>query len=128
MRRMRAVHSVVFALVMNIVVSAQQIAPVHVLKISSGSTGSETNGVFTLTDERSVFNRTTDREVIVLFQWEHVPGPHRLAAQWRSADGGVTGSSTIDYNATDKRFGARWNISIAPGMVLGRWTIEVTMD
>ena len=65
MRCMRAVHAVAFALAMNIVVSAQQIAPVHVLKISSGATGSETNGVFTLTDERSVFNRTTDREVII---------------------------------------------------------------
>ena len=53
---MRAVHAVAVALAVNIVVSAQQIAPVHVLKISSGSTGTETNGVFTLTDERSVFN------------------------------------------------------------------------
>jgi hypothetical protein len=81
-----------------------------------------------LTDERSVFNRTTDREVIVFFQWEHVPGPHKLVAQWRSADGGLTSSSTIDYNATDKRFGARWNIPVTGGMTLGRWTIEVTMD
>ncbi len=104
---MRAVHAVAFALAMSIVVSAQQIAPVHVLKISSGSTGSETSGVFALTDERSVFNRTTDGEIIVFFQWEHVPGPHKLVAHWRSADGGVTSSSTIDYNATDKRFGAR---------------------
>jgi hypothetical protein len=81
-----------------------------------------------LTDERSVFNRATDREVIVLFQWEHVPGPHKLVAQWRSADGGVTSSSAIDYNATDKRFGARWNIPITPSMALGLWTIEVTLD
>ena len=120
--------AVAFALAMNIIVSAQQIAPVQVPKISSGSTGSETNGVFALTDERSVFNRSTDREVIVFFQWEHVPGPHKLVAQWRSADGGVTGSSTIDYNAADKRFGARWNIPVTPGMGLGVWTIEVTMD
>jgi hypothetical protein len=125
---MRAVHAFAIALAMTMVVSAQQIAPVHVLRISSGSTGSETSGVFTLTDERSVFNRTSDREVIILFQWDHVPGPHKLTAQWRSADGGVTGGSTIDYNATDKRFGARWNIPITSGMSLGVWTIEVTID
>src|SRR5262245_2555280 len=102
MRYMRAVQVVALALALNIVVPAQQIAPVNVLKISSGPSGNETNGVFALTDERSVFNRTTDREVIVFFQWDHLPGPHKLVAQWRSADGGVTGSSSIDYNATDK--------------------------
>jgi hypothetical protein len=113
---------------MSVVAVAQQIVPVQVLRISSGSAGSEINGVFSLTDERSVFNRTTDREVIVFFQWQHVPGPHKLVAQWRSADGGVTSSSAIDYNATHERFGARWTIPITPAMALGVWTIEVTMD
>ena len=57
-----------------------------------------------------------------------MPGPHKLVAQWRSVDGGATATSAIDYNATDKRFGARWNIPVTPSMALGVWTIEVTMD
>jgi hypothetical protein len=40
---------------------------VHVLKISSGPSGGQVNGTFVLTSERSIFNRTDDREVIVLF-------------------------------------------------------------
>jgi hypothetical protein len=107
---------------------AQQIAPVQVLKISAGPAGTESNGVFALTEERSVFSRATDREVIVFFQWENVPGPHKLVAQWRSADGGVSASSAIDYNAQDKRFGAYWRVPVLPDMPLGVWSIEATMD
>jgi hypothetical protein len=106
----------------------QQLVPVQVLRISAGPAGSDTNGVFALSEERSVFSRSTDREVIVFFQWEHVPGPHKLVAQWRSPDGGASASSAIDYNATDKRFGAFWRLPVTPAMPLGAWSIEVTMD
>lgn len=106
----------------------QQIAPVQVLKISAGPAGFEKNGVFELSEERSVFSRSTDREVIVLFRWEHVPGPHKLVAQWRSPDGGASVSSAIDYDATDKRFGAYWRLPLAPAMSLGVWSIDVTID
>ena len=48
--------------------AAQQPAiPVQVVKISSGPSGSEINGNFVLTSERSVFNRNDDREIIVLW-------------------------------------------------------------
>ena len=95
---------------------AAQPAAVRVLKISSGPAGSETNGNFALSDERSVFSRTDDREVLVLFQWEGVPGPHRLVAQWRSPDSAVTSNSSIDYIARAQRFGAYWSLPLSPSM------------
>jgi hypothetical protein len=108
--------------------ATQQISPVQVLKISAGPAGAESNGVFALSEERSVFSRSTDREVIVFFHWENVAGPHKLVAQWRSPDGGASSISAIDYNATDKRFGAYWRLPLSPAMPLGTWSIEATMN
>ncbi len=90
----------------------QQPASVRVLKISSGPSASDVNGTFVLTSERSVFNRTEDREVLVFFQWEGTPGGHRLVAQWRSPDSAVTSSSAIDYIAKTQRFGAYWSLPL----------------
>lgn len=103
-------------------------APLHVLKISAGPSGAETKGAFAMTEERSTFSRATDREVIVLFQWDGVPGPHKLEARWRSPDGAFTSTSAIDYTAADRRFGAFWRMAITPGMQLGTWSIEATVD
>jgi hypothetical protein len=103
-------------------------ASLNVLKIAAGPAGAESNGVFVLTEERTVFSRTSDREIIVFFQWDGVPGPHKLVAQWRSPDGGLTSSSAIDYVAKDRRFGAYWRLSLATTMPLGTWSIEASVD
>jgi S1-C subfamily serine protease len=52
----------------------EQAAPLHVLKIAAGPAGAPSNGRFVLTEERAVFSRTEDREVIVSFEWEGAPG------------------------------------------------------
>ncbi|HEX5215888.1 MAG TPA: trypsin-like peptidase domain-containing protein [Vicinamibacterales bacterium] len=110
------------------VTASQQTAAVRVLKMSSGATGQEQNGSFVLTSERSVFNRTDDKQVIVLFQWEGTPGAHKLIAQWRSPDGGLTSNSAIDYQAAAARFGAYWTMPITATMSLGIWSVEATVD
>lgn len=108
--------------------SWQQSAPLlHVLKISAGPSGVEAKGNFKLTEERTTFSRTEHPEVIVLYQWEGVPGKHKLEAKWRSPDGG-TSTSVIDYMARDRRFGAYWRMPITPGMALGTWSIEAMVD
>lgn len=107
--------------------TAQQ-PTIHVVRISSGPSGSTVNGDFALTAERSIFNRSDDREVIVLFQWDGVPGAHRLVAQWRSPDSAVTASSAIDYVAKAARFGAYWSLPLSSAMALGTWSIEATVD
>ena len=63
-------------------VLARQAAPIHVLRFAAGPAGVEEKGNFRLTEERSTFSRTSDRELIVFFQWEGSPGPHKLVARW----------------------------------------------
>ena len=108
---------------------AQQASPpFHVLRIAAGPAGVEEKGTFRLTEERSVFSRTDDKEVIVFFQWEGTPGRHLLEATWRSPDGSASSRSTIDYVAKERRFGAYWRFVVAPDMALGTWSIEATVD
>jgi hypothetical protein len=102
--------------------------PVHVLRISSGPSGSNVNGTFVLASERSIFNRQDDREVIVLFEWDGIPGAHRLGALWRSPDSALTSNSAVDYVARAQRFGAYWSLPLSPSMMLGTWSIEATVD
>lgn len=103
-------------------------APIHVLTIAAGPAGGVTNGTFALSSERSIFSRVDDREVIVYFTWEGVPGAHRLAAQWRSPDGAASANSNVDYTASAARFGAYWSLPLQPTMTLGTWSIEATVD
>jgi hypothetical protein len=108
--------------------AAVQATPLHVLKIAAGPSGSQKNDSFVLNEERSTFNRTDDREVIVMFQWEGAPGQHRLVAEWRSPDGGATSNSAVNYVAKDRRFGAYWRLTLSPTMQTGTWSIEATVD
>jgi hypothetical protein len=88
----------------------------------------EADGTFLLSEERTVFGRADDREVIVLFEWDGVPGPHKLVAQWRSPDGSLSSTSAIGYLANSRRFGGYWRLPISPAMPLGTWSIETTVD
>ncbi|HEY1303307.1 MAG TPA: hypothetical protein VGF24_07140 [Vicinamibacterales bacterium] len=99
-----------------------------VSKISAGPSGSEANGVFVFAEERTVFSRTTDREAIVFFQWDGIPGVHRMSAMWRSPDGAVSSSAPFDYTAKERRFGAYWRFTLSPTTALGTWSIEATVD
>ena len=103
-------------------------APFHVLRIAAGPAGVEEKGTFRLTEERSVFSRSDDREVIVYFQWEGTPGRHQLEATWRNPDGSGTTKSVIDYTANERRFGAYWRFALTPSTTLGMWSIEATVD
>jgi hypothetical protein len=107
--------------------SVQQ-PPLHVLKIVGGPSGAESDGTFVFQEERSVFNRAADREVIVYFLWDGTPGPHKMVGHWRSPDGGQASMSTIDYVAKERRFAAYWRLPISPGMTLGTWSIEASVD
>src|SRR5690606_4643738 len=89
--------------------------------------GAESDGSFVFTEERSTFNRASDKDVVVLFQWEGTPGSHKLEARWRSPDGTFLSTSTIGYLARGRRFGA-WRIPLTPDTPAGTWTIEATVD
>jgi hypothetical protein len=99
-----------------------------VLKIAAGPSGSEVNGTFRLDEERARFDPASDKQVVVLFQWEGAAGAHRLGVQWRSPDGGLSTNSALDYVAKDRRFGAYWTLPLNPTLPAGLWSVEATID
>jgi hypothetical protein len=109
-------------------VSASAQTPNTILKISSGPGGTEVNGTFRLDEERARFDPATDKQVVVLFQWDGAAGAHRLGVQWRSPDGGLSTNSAIDYVAKDRRFGAYWTLPLNPSLPAGMWSVEATID
>jgi hypothetical protein len=99
----------------------------QVVRIAAGPRGLEVGGQFRLEQERTTFNRSSDAQVVVHFQWDGTPGVHRLAARWRSPTDGVA-ISEVEYTARDRRFGAYWTLPISPSTPLGAWSIEATID
>lgn len=96
-------------------------------RVTAGPRGATVNGEFRLEQERTTFSRVNDTQVVIQFQWDGTPGPHRLGARWRSPTGGVS-VSEIEYNAPGPVFGAVWTLPITPSMPLGAWSIESTID
>jgi hypothetical protein len=109
---------------------AQQSATSDLRLISTGvgPGGAVRDGVFVLSEERSTFSRTDDKELVVTFQWEGKPGVHRMIATWRGPDGTLSSSAPVEYEATDRRFGAYWHFSLSPNTALGTWFVDVTVD
>lgn len=105
-----------------------QAAQVQLLQVVSGPSGSETGSTFVLSEERSTFNRTIDREAIIYFQWQGNRGPHKLVARWQGPERSFSSTAAIDYVAKDRRFGAYWRLPLSPSMPTGTWSIEVTVD
>ena len=99
----------------------------RIVRIAAGPRGSEVGGQFRLEQERITFNRSSDTQVVVYFQWDGAPGLHRMAGRWRSPAGGVA-ISEFEYNARDRLFGAYWTLPISPSTPLGTWSIEATID
>ena len=106
----------------------QPAAQLRLIRVVAGPAGIEKDGVFTLTHERTTFSRTDDKEVIVLFTWEGVPGRHRMVGTWRSPDGSLATSSVVEYEARDRRFGSYWRLALTPTTTLGTWTIDASVD
>jgi hypothetical protein len=99
-----------------------------VLRIVTGPQGAEVNGSYKLDEERTRFDPATDKQVVVLFEWQGTAGAHRLAVKWSSPDGAVSTSSAIDYMARDRRFGAYWALPLSGSMAAGLWSVEATVD
>ena len=99
-----------------------------VLRIAAGPHGEARNGTFVLDEERTRFDPSKDKEVVVFFQWQGQPGPHKLTAHWKSPDGASSMTSPIQYDAKDRRFGAFWSLPLSAATATGAWSIEATVD
>lgn len=103
-------------------------APLTVLRITAGPHGEVRNGSFVIDEERTQFDPAKDKEVFVFFLWQGQPGMHRMTAQWKAPDGASSTTSPVQYEATDRRFGAYWSLTLSPTSTAGTWSIEATVD
>jgi hypothetical protein len=51
-----------------------------------------------------------------------------MVGEWQTPDQTQTSNSIIEYVAKDRRVGAYWRLPISPGMPLGTWCIQATVD
>ena len=70
---------------LGVAAAEQQAAAPQLLKIAAGPAGNESSGVFLFSEERARFSRSTDREVIVYFQWQGLPGTRQVGSVSRSS-------------------------------------------
>ena len=103
-------------------------APLTVLRIAAGPHGEVRNNEFVLQEERTEFDPSRDKQVVVFFQWQGEPGLHRMIAQWKAPDGSSSTTSPVQYQAKDRRFGAYWSLTLSPMSAVGTWSIEATVD
>ena len=98
------------------------------LRTVSGTKGATENGRFVIEDPRTVFYVPDDTQLVFYFEWEGPPASHRLEGVWTDPMGKVASVSAFDYEAKDRRFGARWSLPVQTGIALGTWTFDVRMD
>jgi S1-C subfamily serine protease len=98
------------------------------LRSVSGTKGSTENGRFVVDDPRTVFYVPDDKQLVFYFEWEGPPARHRLEGVWTDPTGKVASVSAFDYEAVERRFGARWSLPVGAGMALGTWSFDVRVD
>ncbi len=99
----------------------------RLLQVSAGPSGTTSRGEYRLDEQRTVFNRIADSQVVVYFQWEGAPGAYKLAGRWRGPSG-LSTSSEFEYRATTPRFGAYWVLPLSRTTPLGQWTLDALID
>lgn len=103
-------------------------SPYTLLRSVSGTKGLEENGRFLIQDPRAVFYIPDDRQMLFYFEWQGLPGLHRLEGAWIDPAGKVAGVSAFDYEARDRRFAGRWVLPLSDGFPVGLWTFEARID
>lgn len=98
------------------------------LRSVSGTKGLEENGRFLIQDPRAVFYIPDDRQMLFYFEWQGLPGLHRLEGAWIDPAGKIAGVSAFDYEARDRRFAGRWILPLSDGFPVGLWTFEARID
>jgi len=94
----------------------------------SGSRGEEKGGQFIVEDPRTVFYISGDRQVVVYFEWEGMPGTHHLEGLWKNPEGKIVVLSDFDYEAKQRRFAAYWTLMLSENVPTGIWALEARVD
>jgi hypothetical protein len=109
-------------------VLAQSSGRSHLVRSLSGSKGTQEGNRFLIEDPRVVFQAGTDRQVMVLFEWQGPPGRHRCEGRWKDPTGNVVFSSASEVEAPGPRFGVYWGLSIPDSVATGTWVLEAVVD
>lgn len=100
----------------------------RIVRSVSGSKGFNRAGQFIIEDPRTVFHVPEDQQVIVYFEWEGPLGSHQFEGLWKNPEGKVVVISDFEYEATNKRFGGYWTLTLTEGVKPGVWTLEARVD
>jgi S1-C subfamily serine protease len=107
---------------------AEPNAPARLIKSTSGTSGSVQGGRYVIADPRASFVAGSDRQIVVLFEWETTPGRNRCEASWRDPSGKVVLISPADFDARGTRFSAYWSLALPESPALGLWAVEATVN
>jgi hypothetical protein len=99
---------------------AEPNAPARLIKSTSGTSGSVQGSRYVIADPRASFVAGSDRQIVVLFEWETTPGRNRCEASWRDPSGKVVLISPADFDARGTRFSAYWSLALPESPALGR--------
>jgi hypothetical protein len=101
---------------------------VRLIRSTSGTRGTQQGSRFVIEDPRSVFSPSTDRQIVVHFEWEGRPGLHRCEGRWKDPTGRVVLTAPHDQRATSARFGVYWTLAIPETAAAGLWALEAWVD
>jgi len=118
--------AVAVALMLGFVADSPQSA--RLVRSTSGSRGAVQGTRYVVEDPRAAFVAGSDRQIVVLFEWDTVPGPHHCEASWREPSGKVVLISPADFDARGSKFSAYWSLALPDSPALGLWAVEVKVD
>jgi S1-C subfamily serine protease len=81
-----------------------------------------------INDPRTVFYLGQDHKIIVYFEWEGPPGPHKFEGIWKNSDSKVALISDFQYVAPGKQFSGYWTMLLSGSETPGLWTLEANID
>lgn len=103
-------------------------AGVRLVRSTSGTRGVQQGTRYVIEDPRSVFSAAEDRQVIVFFEWEGEAGPHHCEGRWKDPSGRVVLTAPLEYQATSRRFGIYWTLTLPDTAAKGLWAVEAFVD
>jgi hypothetical protein len=103
-------------------------AGVRLVRSTSGTRGVQQGTRYVIEDPRSIFSPAEDRQVIVFFEWDGEIGLHHCEGRWKDPSGKVVLSAPVEYQATTRRFGIFWTLTLPEAAAKGLWALEASVD
>ena len=100
----------------------------QVLKSVSGSVGADQGGHYVIADPRTTFHVPGDKQVVVYFEWQGPPGPHKFVGTWRNPEGKAVVISDFEYVASANQFAGHWTLTLPESIATGLWALEAQID